>query len=280
MTLKSAPRSTSTAAFTLIELIISAAVSSLILIAAYLCLNSGYQTQAMIEERIDVSQTARVAIEIITADLRAAVPLSSQFDFIGMDRTLEGAEADNLDFATQNHTPTAPGEGAFAEVSYFLAPATDSPALSLWRRKDTTPDDDPLAGGVIEEVATGVHGLTFQYYDGFEWYDDWGSVNPEDPMAAANATQMNATNSLLAPGNLSGMPAAVSVSLSFKREPPKKTTRESSNNNDERAEPPPLTYFALARMNLNDRDLYIETTAYGLEEESEADANTENGSSF
>lgn len=273
-------RNTSTAAFTLIELIISASISSLILIAAYLCLNSGYQTQAMIEDRIDVSQTARVAVEIITADLRAAVPLSAQFDFIGMDRTLDDAEADNLDFATQNHTPSAPGEGAFAEVSYFLAPATDSPTLSLWRRKDTSPDDDPLAGGVIEEVATGVHGLSFQYYDGFEWYDEWGSVNPADPMTAANATAMSATNSLLAPGNLSGMPAAVSVSLSFKRQVTKKTPRESSNKNATRAEPPPLTYFALARMNLNDRDLYLETTAYGPEEETEADVDTENGSSF
>src|SRR5882762_1988677 len=127
------PRSPSSCrAFTLIELVISAAVMSLILVGAYLCLGAALSAQKLIEPRAEVIQNARVAMAMISADLRAACPLSKDSEFLGMQRMLEDVEADNLDFATHNYLPQRPNEGDFCAISYFVEKDRDSGVLSLW----------------------------------------------------------------------------------------------------------------------------------------------------
>ncbi len=69
--------------FTLIELTISAAVASIILVAAYLCLSAGVASQKMIEPRTEVLQSARVALAMMSADLRSACSLSPGFRLRG-----------------------------------------------------------------------------------------------------------------------------------------------------------------------------------------------------
>src|SRR5678816_3002670 len=160
--------------FTLVELIISASLMALILTSGYMCLNSGFASQKLIEARADAVQNARVAMSIMSADLRSACVLSKEFQFLGMHRMLGDAEADNLDFGTHNYTPGRPGEADFCEVSYFVGIEPQSGQLSIWRRRDPTPDDEPLSGGSREEIARGVRGLQFEYYDGIEWFDEWG----------------------------------------------------------------------------------------------------------
>jgi len=105
----------------LIELMVSAALMSVILAAAYVCFSSGVESQTLVEERVDMAQQARVAIGMMTADLRSAAPLSKEVEFLGMDRMLGEIEADNLDFGTYNYRPRRAGEGDFCEVSYFLS---------------------------------------------------------------------------------------------------------------------------------------------------------------
>lgn len=191
------------AAFTLIELIISSALMALILASGYMCLSSALSSRRMIESRADVAQNARVTLALIAADLRSACLLSKEFQFMGMDRMLGEVEADNLDFGTRNYTPRRTGEADFCEVSYFVAPEPESGQFSLWRRRDPTPDDEPLAGGGREEIARGVRGVRFEYYDGWEWFDEWG-----DPEGKGKAQ-----NSLLEQSNLTGLPDAVRVTL-------------------------------------------------------------------
>lgn len=255
--------------FTLIELILSASLSSMVLVAAYLLLNAGSQTQRLIESRIDGMQGGRIAMDLMMADLRAAIPLSAQFDFIGMNRELGDStliSADNLDFATQNYTPKYPGEGPFCEVSYFLNGPDEQGEYALWRRRDSTPDEEPLSGGILEEIVGGVVSMSIQYYDGFTWYDDWGSTNPEDPMTAPPPPpqENTETNTMLIPGNLSGMPEAVSVTLSFARQSPGGSKGASAPGSEPEAPEPPFTLFSVARMYLNDRDLLLNPTVYGL----------------
>ena len=54
---------------------------ALILVSAYLCLGAGFSAQKVIEPRAEIIQNARVAMAIMTADLRAACPLSKIRDF-------------------------------------------------------------------------------------------------------------------------------------------------------------------------------------------------------
>ena len=230
------PRRRGFAGFTLIEVVISTALMTMILASAYLCLSAGMASRKLIESRAEVLQSARVAMSLMTADLRAASGLSKEFEFLGMRRQLGEIDADNLDFATHNYTPRRAREGDWCEVSYFLEKDPESGQFTLWRRRDATPDDEPLSGGSREEIARGLRGLRFEYYDGWDWYDEWG--DPEG--------RHKGQSSVLDPANLSGLPDAVRITLMFDTEAPspKKTIAKKE------AQEPPLIFQTVARLNL------------------------------
>ncbi len=222
--------------FTLVELILSSVLMSVILTAAYVCLRAGLAGRALVAARSDVTQSARVALALISADLRSASPLSNEFEFIGMERTLDDIEADNLDFGTHHYSPTRAGEGDFCEVSYYLDKDRATGEVVLYRRRDASLDARPLEGGSREEIVRGVRGLKFEYYDGFEWYDVWGDPEkrdggsaPIDPLA----------------GNLSGLPEAVRITLSLDPNPGSPKKDEADDNPE-----PPLVFQTVARINL------------------------------
>lgn len=222
------------AGFTLIELVISVALMSMILAGAYVCLQAGVETQRLVDSREEAFQNARVAMALMTADLRAACPISKDFDFVGMRRDLGTVQADNLDFATHHFTPRRAREGDWCEVSYFVEKDRESGQLSLWRRRDSTPDNEPFSGGGREEIAQGIAGLRLEYYDGFEWFEEWG-----DPNGRAKGQE-----SFKERTNLSGLPEAVRITLTFQiaAELPEPGTAPS--------EGPTFTLQSIVRLNL------------------------------
>src|SRR5262245_9144795 len=100
-------------------MVISGALMTIILASAYVCLSAGFSTQRLVDARSDAMQSARVAVALIAADLRSAVPLSKNDEFVGMRRVIEGDDADNLDFGTRNYVPQKEYEPDYCEVSYF-----------------------------------------------------------------------------------------------------------------------------------------------------------------
>lgn len=223
-------------AFTLIEIVIAAALMSLILVSAYLCFDAGIRGRRMIEPRIEVFQNARVAMALMTADLRDACPLSTDFQFLGAHRTLDGMPGDNLDFATHNYTPRHEREGDFCEESFYLDKDPESGRLTLYRRRNPIPAPDPLSGGSREEIATGLIGARFEYFDGIDWYDTWGEIKGTKQQTS-NRDQPN----------LSGMPEAVRITLWFDSDPQAKIPDggEASTNS-------PLVFQTVARLMLAD----------------------------
>lgn len=219
--------------FTLIELVISVALGALVLGSAYLCLNAGFAAQNLLEPRVDTFQSARVAMDLICADLRCACPFASGPEFIGFRRTLGDVEADNLDFATRNYTPRTPGQGDYCEQSLYLERNPKSGEFSLMRRRNPKVAFDPLVGGTREEIATGVAGFRLEYYDGFEWFDTWGEPNPGSRTAPAAPS---AAGSILKP-NAAGLPEAVRVTLRFHPSSRKTSPTE-----------PPLVYQSVVRI--------------------------------
>jgi prepilin-type N-terminal cleavage/methylation domain-containing protein len=221
--------------FTLIELVIASALMSLILVSAYLCLQAALASRKTIEPRLEVFQNARVAMALMTADLRAACSASKDFDFLGMHRRLGETEADNLDFATHNYTPRRPREGDFCQTSYYLDPDPETGQFGLWRRRNPHLGLDPLSGGSKQEIASGLVGLRFEYFDGLDWYDSWGDPNGRE------------RNSQRDYSNLTGLPEAVRITLWFSAEPGAK--RAAGAAQQPGAEPP-LVFQTVARLNL------------------------------
>jgi prepilin-type N-terminal cleavage/methylation domain-containing protein len=224
------------AAFTLIEVVIAAALMSVVLVSAYMCFDAGIRGKKMIEPRVEVFQNARVAMALLTADLRGACPLSKDYDFLGMHRMIGTMPGDNLDFATHNYTPSGEREADFCETSFFidLDPATGH--FSLFRRRNPIIAPDPLSGGSREEIATGLLGAKFEYSDGVDWYDTWGEI---DGKKTANSNRDQP--------NLSGMPEAVRITLWFDSNPDAKIspTGESRTN-------APMVFQTVARLMLAD----------------------------
>ena len=225
--------------FTLIELVISGSLMAIILVAGYAVLSAALKTQKAIEPRVEVLQNARVAMNLMAADLRAACPLDKQFDLLGMSRKLGEAEADNLDFATHNYTPKHPNEGDFCEESFFIDKNQQTGQLSLYRRRNPRMAVEPLSGGSKEEIATGVQGLRFEYYDGLDWYDSWGDAEGSGKPQTSNRQQPN----------LEGLPEAVRITLWLEANP------RAHQTNDTVALPtadlePPLVFTTIARLNL------------------------------
>jgi general secretion pathway protein J len=225
--------------FTLIELVISSALMVLVLAGAYVCMQAAVSGRKLIESRSDLAQTARTALSLISADLRNACALSQEYEFLGMDRMLEDVEADNLDFATHNYTPRAVREGDFCEVSYFITKNEETDEITLWRRRDPSPDPEPLAGGSREEIAHGLRGFKLEYYDGFDWFDEWG-----DPLGKRREAD---TSTLLAT-NLSGLPEAVRITLLLAPKAGRKPVGQSEN--PESTPEPPQVFQTVVRVNL------------------------------
>lgn len=230
-------------AFTLIELVISSALMALILTAAYACLSAGVAGQKLIEPRTDLFQTARVVLNLITADLRCACPLPRGAPFLGVRRLLGDVSADNLDFATHNYTPQRPGEGDWCEESVFVEKDPKTGRHTLWRRRNPTLAPDPMSGGIRQEIATGIAGLRLEYYDGFDWYDSWG--DPKFGSAKSEATTLPRPN-------MSGLPEAVRITLSFDSNPRGKPAPGASPESGQTLprEEPPLVFQTVVRINL------------------------------
>jgi type II secretion system protein J len=225
--------------FTLIEVVISATLMALILVCAYACLSACLSSQKMIEPRADVLQNVRVAMTLMSADLRNACPLSSDYALLGMQRMLGDVEADNLDFATHNYTPRHPREGDFCEVSYFVDKDAQSGQMCLYRRRNPTLALDPLSGGSREEIAEGVLGLRFEYFDGTDWYDKWGNAENPDQKAGLTEEQINQQ----------GLPEAVRITLLFDSDPQSKpVTNDSASHGGA-----PLVFQTVVRLALADR---------------------------
>lgn len=223
--------------FTLIELVISAALMAIVIGSAYACLSAGINGRRLIEARAEGMQSARVALNMIATDLRATIPMSGSIEFVGMRRTLGEIDADNLDFSTRNYNPKRLRQPDYCEISYFLARDPESESFILVRRRDPTPDPEPMEGGLQEEIARGVRGLRFEYYDGFEWFDEWG-----DPEGKTKGMTFPPSNSY-------GLPEAVKITIVFDPEtrPRRETDEAKPEEEDEKS---PMAFQTIARLDL------------------------------
>ena len=222
--------------FTLIEIVVASSIMALVLASAYVCLRAAISTQRLVEPRVELLQNARVAMSLISADLRAACPLSSEVDFLGMHRELGGVEADNLDFGTHNYTPRRPNEGDFCQVSYYLNQDRETGQFVLMRRRNPCLAPNPLEGGSREEIARGLTGVRFEYYDGLDWYENWGDVEGSGKAQMSNRVR----------SNLTGLPEAVRITMWFDSNP--RTAKPGLLEPTNAA--PPLVFQTIARLNL------------------------------
>ena len=210
-------------------------VVSTIVTVVLVVLGAGMVGSAMAR---DLADDAGLRVDV--ADLRGACPLDKDSELIGMQRTLGDIEADNLDFATHNYTPKRAHEGDFCEESLYLGADPETGQICLYRRGNPRIASDPFSGGSKEEIAKGVRGLRFEYFDGLDWYNEWGDA--EGKTQYSNRQRANSA----------GLPEAVRITLWLDPDPGSKPvgTAAIAVADSETKPEPAFVFQTVVRLNL------------------------------
>jgi general secretion pathway protein J len=172
--------------FTLVEVMIAAAILALIVSMLYVAFAWSVKTMEIGMEGGEAYRKARVILYRMAQEISCAMLSSDQEDpdaqyaFIGEDRTEDGVPQDSLTFISTALPLRGPSRG-IKQVGYYLAPDPVTDKLSLLMKEDTTPAlgdrAEERAGGML--LAEGIEGLDFTYYDsqGREW-KRWDTTTP------------------------------------------------------------------------------------------------------
>jgi prepilin-type N-terminal cleavage/methylation domain-containing protein len=164
--------------FTLVEVMIAAAIMALIISLLYGAFAGSIKTMEISSQGGDCYRRARVILNRMTHEISCAYLPSQgkkeitdiQYAFIGEDRAEDDLPRDSLSFTTTALPLKGPSHG-LKEVGYYLAPDPETDEPTFLMREDTTPDDHADEGGRSYLLAEGVWGIDFTYYDerGRDW---------------------------------------------------------------------------------------------------------------
>jgi general secretion pathway protein J len=172
--------------FTLVEVMIAAAILALIVSMLYVAFAWSVKTMEIGMEGGEAYRKARVILYRMAQEISCAMLSSDQEDpdaqyaFIGEDKVEDGMPQDTLSFISTALPLKGPSRGVKG-VGYYLAPDPASDKLSLLMKEDTTPAlgdrAEERAGGML--LAEGIEGLDFTYSDsqGREW-KRWDTTTP------------------------------------------------------------------------------------------------------
>ncbi len=166
-------------------------VATVVLAAVYATLRTSLSAWEKAETLGEEAQTARAVIELVSRDLRAAVPPprgdSHYLTFIGRDATVDDRDADALEFGVLS--ATSPRE--LDRVRYWLEAGLARQTSRAWgadhalEKADNAletgdagglTDSGTVPGGTTDSLVTPlVKAMNFRYFDGSEWSDFWDS---------------------------------------------------------------------------------------------------------
>jgi len=172
--------------FTLVEVMIAAAILALIVSMLYIAFASSVKTMEAGTEGGEIFRKAgvvlnRMALEIGCARLPAEEEeASTQYAFIGEDKTEDGVPQDTLTFISTALPLQGPSRG-IKQVGYYIAPDSETDKPALFMKENTIPalgnSAENAGKGML--LAEGIEGLDLTYYDiqGREW-KRWDTTTP------------------------------------------------------------------------------------------------------
>jgi general secretion pathway protein J len=180
--------------FTLLEILVASAILSLVLAALYGVFSRTLASKRLAEERADRSRSARIVLLHMGEDLQASFPFTrSNARFSGETRRTSAFPEGALSFVSFAQTPvsSAGHESDLNEIGYTLLPDPATPgSYSLVRRVNLDPGvTDPAADWSLEKDAypllSRVRGLSFRFFDGHTWREEWGQDDTRDKLPQA-----------------------------------------------------------------------------------------------
>ncbi len=185
-------------AFTLIEVMVAVALLTMIGAVVVGTLRNSLKARDMLAQNDGVQQSARVAMERVSRELRLAYLTSSttavntyQTIFIAQDND----PVDELWFTTLSHRPMYKNthECDQTEVTIWSEPDPENPNLQvLLHRESSRIDEEPDKGGVILPLAHGVKRFDLRFLNGLdgEWAEEWSTISTETPNRLPRAVKV------------------------------------------------------------------------------------------
>jgi len=172
------PQSWPPTGFTLLEVVISVGILAVILTIVYNTFNSSMKAFTAMENQGDAYAQARIVLNRMEEEIASiyfSTSEKSNTGLLGEDRDEYDLPADSLHFTSLSHIRWVKDskESELCEIGYYLE--KDEETGFLFRREDWNVDGTIEEGGRPLELAEGVDGLNFRYYDGEEWVDEWDS---------------------------------------------------------------------------------------------------------
>jgi prepilin-type N-terminal cleavage/methylation domain-containing protein len=172
--------------FTLVEVLVAAAILALIVSMLYVAFASSVKTMEIGTQGGEIYRKAGVVLNRMAQEISCArLPseeeeASTQYAFIGEDKTEDGVPQDTLTFISTALPLQGPSRG-IKQIGYYIAPDAVTDKLSLFMKENTTPSLGNSAenAGKGMLLAEGIEGLDFTYYDsqGREW-KRWDTTTP------------------------------------------------------------------------------------------------------
>ena len=165
--------------FTLLEVVISIGILVVIMTIVYNTFNSSMKAFTAMENQGNAYAQARIVLSRMSEEI-ASIYFSGQnrnTGLLGEDRDEYDLPFDSLHFTSLSHVRWVKDskESELCEIGYYLEKNEETRESFLFRREDWNVDGTLEEGGRPLELAEGVDGLNFRYYDGDEWVDEWDS---------------------------------------------------------------------------------------------------------
>jgi prepilin-type N-terminal cleavage/methylation domain-containing protein len=159
--------------FTLLEVILSIALSSLLLLTVYFTYFGINRSIDAVSERQEVLEAGRILQELIKQDLRGIVP-PPKSQFISK---IENKEEENPSHRIDFITTSVMGDNTFglSVVGYFICNIPDKKEKVLVRRESKDIKNDLLEGGINYELSKMITSFKLSFYNGEDWVDEWDS---------------------------------------------------------------------------------------------------------
>jgi general secretion pathway protein J len=181
--------------FTLVEVMIAAAILALIVSMLYIAFASSVKTMEAGTEGGEIFRKAGVVLNRMVQEISCArLPAkeeeaSTQYAFIGEDKTEDGVPQDTLTFISTALPLQGPAKG-IRQVGYYIAPDSETDKPSLFMKEDATPtlgySAENAGKGML--LAEGIEGLDFTYYDNQE--REWKRWDTTTPIFAKKLPQL------------------------------------------------------------------------------------------
>lgn len=166
--------------FTMIEVLLAGMIIVMIAGSVTITIAQLGRARNDTKRRLDAYLRADSALAAIRRDVASVVRSDDLFysRLLILDGSTDVADDDQLlVFSTRlrpiRNTDAYTGEGQEYETQYRIEWDEQGPALHV--RRDVMPDEYPLGGGTVLPMVESVVELSFEAYDGYDWYQVWDS---------------------------------------------------------------------------------------------------------